>query len=75
MAARLEVIVDQFVGARVQWQIPRLLALAGDPEMRDSAPGMPEIPDPQLAQLLAAQRVVEQRRQDGAIALLLDGFR
>ena len=34
---------------------------------------MPEIPDPRLAQLLAAKRVIGQRRQ-GAVTLLLDGF-
>ena len=34
---------------------------------------MPEILDLQLAQLLAAQRVEQQRRQDGAVALALDG--
>ena len=42
--------------------------------MRNAAPRVPEIADPQLAQLLAAQRVIEQRRQDGAVAFFLDGF-
>jgi hypothetical protein len=46
VAGRLEVIVDQFVGAWVQRQIPRLLALAGDPEMRDAAPRVAEILHP-----------------------------
>lgn len=58
----------------MQRQIPGLVALAGDPEMRDAAARMPEIPDPELAQRFAPQRMTEQRRQDDAIALLLDGF-
>ncbi len=66
--------MDELVGARVQRQIPRLLALAGDLDMRNAAPRLPEILHFQLAQLLAAQRVEEQRRQDGAVALLFDGF-
>ena len=52
----------------VQRQIRRLLALAGDLDMRNAAPRLPEILHFQLAQLLAAQRVEEQRRQDGAVA-------
>jgi hypothetical protein len=55
-------------------QIPGLLALAGDVQMRHAAPCVPEVLDLQLAQLLAPQRVIEKRRQDGAIALLFDGF-
>ena len=74
MAGGLEVIVDQRVGARMQRQIPRLLALAGDLQMRHAPPRVPEILDLELAQLLAPQRVKEQGRQDGAVALLLDGF-
>jgi hypothetical protein len=72
----LEVIVDEFVGAGMQWQIARLLTLAGDFEMRYAAPCLTKIPDPELAQLLAPQRVIEQGRQDGAVALLFlfDGF-
>src|ERR1700730_6215388 len=66
----LEVIMDQFVGARVQRQIPGFLALAGDLDVRHAAARLPEILDFQLAQLLAPQRVQEQRRQDGAVALL-----
>ena len=42
--------------------------------MRDTAPRMPEIPDLELAQLLAAQCVVKQRGKNGAVALFLDGF-
>ena len=70
----VEVIVDQRVGAGMQRQIPRLLALAGDLQMRHAPPRVSEILDLQLAQLLAPQRVKQQGRQDGAVALLLDGF-
>jgi hypothetical protein len=38
MPGGVEVIVDELVGARVQRQIPRLLALAGDLDMRNAAP-------------------------------------
>jgi hypothetical protein len=55
-------------------QIPRLFALAGDFEVRHAAARVPEIPDLQLAQLLASQRVIEQRRQDGAVAFLFDVY-
>ena len=39
--------------------------------MRHAPARVPEILDLELAQLLAPQRVVEQRRQDGAVALAL----
>src|SRR5260370_42281093 len=40
--------------------------------MRDAFPRVPEIPDLQLAELLAPQRVKQERRENGAIALALD---
>jgi hypothetical protein len=55
-------------------QVARLLALAGDLDIRDATPRLVEVPDLQLAQLLAPQRVIQQRRQDGAVALVLDAF-
>ena len=42
--------------------------------MRNTAPRVPKIPDSQLAQLVTAQRVIQQGRQDGAVAFLLDAF-
>jgi hypothetical protein len=66
--------VDKLVGARVQRQIARLLALAGDLQVRHAAPRVLEVLDLQLAQLLAPQGVIEQGREDGAIALVLDGL-
>ena len=41
-------------------------------EMRHAFPCVPKIPDLELAQLLAPQRVKEQRRENGAIPLALD---
>ena len=38
LAGGLKVIVDELVGPPLQWQIPRLLAPAGDLEMRHAAP-------------------------------------
>ena len=72
VASGLEVIVDQPVGARMQRQIPGFLALAGDLHVRNATPRLPEVPDFQFAQLVAPQRVIEQRREDGAVALVLD---
>lgn len=46
----------------MQRKIPRLLALAGNLEVRHPPPRVPEVLDLQLAQLLAPQRVKEQRR-------------
>jgi hypothetical protein len=43
--SRFEIIVDQFISPRVQREIARLLAFAGDPEMLDAAPRVPEIPN------------------------------
>jgi hypothetical protein len=42
--------------------------------MRHAAPGVLKILHFQFTEFLAAQRVVKQRRQDGAVALLLNGF-
>ena len=70
----VEVIVDQRVGAGVQRQIPRFFALAGDLQVRHAPPRVSEVLDLQLAQLLAPQRVKQQRRQDGAVALFLHRF-
>ena len=53
----IKVIVDQRVGARMQRQIPRLAALAGDFEMRHAFPRMLEVLDLELAQFLAPQRM------------------
>ena len=71
---RLEVVVDQVVGAGMQRQVPDLFALAADPQVRDAAPRVLEVLDRELAQLVAAQRVEEQGREDRAVALLLDRF-
>ena len=74
MPGRLEVIVDQRVGAGVQRQIPRFFALAGDLDMRDAAACLIEVTYFELAEFFPAQCVIQQRRQDRAIALALDGL-
>ena len=40
--------------------------------MRDAFARVPEVPDPELAQLVAPQRVEQQRRENGAVALRLE---
>ena len=57
MADGVEVIVDQSVGPRMQRQVARLAAFAGHFEMRHAFARVPKIPDLELAQLLAPQRV------------------
>ena len=64
--------MNERIRARMQRQIPGLVALAGDFQVRHAAPRVPEILHLQLAQLVPPQRVIEQRRQDGAVALVLD---
>ena len=60
-------------GAGMQRQIPRLAAFAGHLEMRHAFARVLRVLHLELAQLLAPQRVEQQRREDGAVALALDG--
>ena len=64
--------MNERIGAWMQRQIPGLVALAGDVQMRNAAARVPEILHFELAELLAPQRVIQQGRQDGAVALVLD---
>src|SRR5262249_7999192 len=73
VAGCIEIVVNESIGARMEREISRLLALAGDPQMRDAAARLVKILDLKLAEFVAAQRVKQQRRQDSAIALLLQG--
>ena len=72
MAGGIKVVVDEPVGAGMQRQITRLAAFAGHLEMRHAFARVPEILDLELAQFLAPQRVEQQRRENGAVALALD---
>jgi class 3 adenylate cyclase len=54
VAGDLEVIVNERVGARMERQIPRLLAFAGNVEMRHTASRLREVSDLELAQQLLA---------------------
>jgi hypothetical protein len=67
----LKVIVDERGCAGMQRQIPGFAALAGHLEVRHAFAFVPGILDLELAQFLAAQRVEQQRRQNGATRLLL----
>jgi len=57
VSGRLQVVVNQRVGAGVQRQVPRLAALAGHLQVRHALAGTPGVADPELSQLLAPQRV------------------
>ena len=57
VAGRVEIIVNERVGAGMQRQISGLAALAGYLQMRHAFARVPEILDLELAQLLAPQRV------------------
>ena len=69
----LEVVGDEPVRPRMQRQPARLAAFARHFQMRHAFARMPEILDLQLAQLVAPQRVEQQRREEGAIALAAHG--
>src|SRR5271170_7286688 len=75
MPGGVEIVVDQPLGAWMQRQIAGLAALAGGFQVRDAFARVPKILDLQLAQLIAPQRMEQQRRQDGAVAPALDGVR
>ena len=72
MSGGVEVVVDKPVGAGMQRQVARLAAFTGHLEMRHAFARVPEILHLELAQLLAPQRVEQQRGENGAIALALD---
>jgi len=62
VAGCIEIVVNESVGARMEREISRLLALARDPQMRDAAARLVKILDLKLAEFVAAQRVKQQRR-------------
>ena len=67
----IEVIVNECLGAGMQWQIARLAAFAGHSEMRHAFARVLRVVHLQLAQLLSPQRMEQQRREDGTVALAL----
>ena len=68
MAAGGQVFGHQAQRVRVRGQVAQLAALALHAQMRNALPFLAKIQNPQLGQLLAAQRVVQQHRQNGPVA-------
>lgn len=66
------VLHDQAAHGRVQRHVAGLAALARDLQVRHAAALMLEVLDGQLAQLLAAQCVIQQGGQDGPVSLALE---
>ena len=64
-----KIFMNERMGAGMQRQIARLAAFAGHLEMRHAFARVPEVPDLELAQFLAPQRMEQQRRENGAVAL------
>lgn len=62
-----QVDLNQALALRMHWHKPNLAAFALDPEMDDTFPAL-YIPDPQHTELLAANAVIEQGRNDGSIS-------
>jgi hypothetical protein len=67
MAGGLEIFMDERVGAWMQRQIARLAAFARHLEMRHAFARVAKIPDLELAQLVAPQRVEQEGRENGAV--------
>ncbi len=65
----LEVLGDQAARRWVQRQVARLAALARHFQMHHAAPLLAHVADFQLAELIPAQRVIEQGGQNRAITL------
>lgn len=72
MAGSLKIFVDQRVGAGMQRHIARLTAFTRYFQVRHASAGVAEVSDLELRQFLAPQRVKEQRREDGPVALATD---
>jgi hypothetical protein len=64
-----KVFMNERVGAWMQRHIAGLAAFAGHLEMRHALARVPEVPNLELAEFLAAQRMEKQRRENGAVAL------
>ena len=70
MPGRPPVGGDQPLRQDVQRQVAHFVPLPFDAQMRHPVP-LVDVPDLQGAQFLAADAMIEQRRQDGAVALAL----
>src|SRR3954447_4082189 len=61
--------MNERMGAGMQRHIAGLAAFAGHLEMGHALARVPEVPNLELAQFFAAQRMEQQRRENGAVAL------
>jgi LPS O-antigen subunit length determinant protein (WzzB/FepE family) len=66
-----QVVGDELRRPRVQGQVAELPAFAMHPQVQHPAP-LVDVANFQRAELLASQSMVEQHREDGAIALPLE---
>ena len=61
--------MNERMSAGMQRHIAGLAAFAGHLKVRHAFAGVAEVPNLELAQFLAAQRMEKQRRENGAVAL------
>src|ERR1043166_7057139 len=67
VASQIQGLLDQAQGRGVDRYKPDFVALAVDPKVPDAFSAL-EVADAQAAELLAADAVVQERGQDGAVA-------
>lgn len=73
MSRRVEIVIDKVGGKLVKSNIPFLVALALNKEVRNTLDLKPIILDPQLTEFAAAEAVIEKGCQNGAIAFAFEG--
>jgi hypothetical protein len=72
VAGGLEVVMDPFEGQRVGRHVAHLCAFSENTQVGHALAAL-KIAHPQAAEFLASQAVVKKRRQDGPVALALEG--
>jgi hypothetical protein len=68
MASDRQIVENQSAGDRVEGNVARFVALAGNDQMRDAAALVIEVFHCEFAQFLPAEGVIEQGSQNRAIA-------
>ena len=71
MSGPRQILLDRPLRGRVDRDKADLVALAVDPEMHDALTAV-QVPDPEPAELLAADAVIEQGGENGAVAHALE---